>query len=339
MIARQTIYDTHLAGVSRSFAACIAQLQQPLRAWVALSYLLCRVADTLEDAPWACSARQRHSFLTFDRAVRHGVSEAVLAPWRAALPAGVPAGEARLLDDAGLLFADLHALPARVRRALQQTLLCMSFGMRRFMQQKARVGRLVLSDLAEVNRYCFIVAGVVGTLLTQLFSLTQPGFLPSPALANDAVHFGLLLQKVNLLKDQSGDESEGRFLVPNRIQLLHSLRPHALRAGRYLLRLPPAALPFRRFCGWSLFLAAGSLPVIAERPGSKLPRTATEALFDRVSELCRSNVALRGGLRMALSALPAPGAAVPHTEYAATARWLRRLPGQKRQRALAGALL
>src|SRR5204862_458636 len=43
-------YQGHLDAVSRSFALCIPQLAAPFRQHVALSYLLLRVLDTVEDA-------------------------------------------------------------------------------------------------------------------------------------------------------------------------------------------------------------------------------------------------------------------------------------------------
>ena len=46
-------YQPHLDRVSRSFAFCIARLEGEMREWVSLSYLLCRLLDTVEDAPWA----------------------------------------------------------------------------------------------------------------------------------------------------------------------------------------------------------------------------------------------------------------------------------------------
>lgn len=334
----QAIYDAHLAGVSRSFAACIAELTQPLRSYVSLSYLLCRVVDTLEDAPWASLPAQQHSFLWFDRAVRSLPTQKDAMQWRATIPTQVPDAERALLDDGHSLLRDLHALPGRVRRVLQQTLLCMSYGMRRYMQRKAARGQLVLTDLADVNRYCFIVAGVVGTLLTRLFHLTHKQAPRSRGMAQDSVHFGLLLQKVNLLKDQSQDEREGRYLVPNRQLMAASLRTHAERASRYLLRVPAEAQSFRRFCGWSLFLAANSLSAIEAAPGGKIPRAQTQALFAEVGQLCRSNTALRAALRQAIATLPAFDGSPSRAPHAAMASWLCRLPGHRRQADLAEAL-
>src|SRR6267378_3105507 len=58
-------YQRHLDAVSRSFALCIPQLDQPLRDQVALSYLLLRVLDTVEDAPFADRALQQRQFTAF----------------------------------------------------------------------------------------------------------------------------------------------------------------------------------------------------------------------------------------------------------------------------------
>jgi phytoene/squalene synthetase len=336
---RQATYDRHLAGVSRSFAACIAELEQPLRRYVGLSYLLCRVLDTLEDAPWACSRAQHDSFLWLDRAVLTRPLPSATASFGAAVPRDIPPAEAALLHDAHDLLADLHALPARVRRTLQRTLLSMSAGMRRFLRAPAPTHRLRLADLPEVNRYCFVVAGVVGTLLTRLLDLCEPTFRTSPAVEHDAVHFGLLLQKINLLKDQATDEREGRFLLPDRDEVVASLRVHAEHAARYLLRVPARAQGFRRFCGWSLFLAAGSVGVIEATPGGKLPRAQTEALFAEVAAACRSNVSLRPALRAAIGALPASqGRAFQRAPAAETTGWLATLPGSRHPKTLARAL-
>ena len=43
--------NKHLAGVSRTFALTIPCLPKDLRDWVGNAYLLCRIADTIEDDP------------------------------------------------------------------------------------------------------------------------------------------------------------------------------------------------------------------------------------------------------------------------------------------------
>ena len=56
-----TYQDAILPKVSRTFALTIPQLPPQLRRAVANAYLLCRIADTIEDEP-ALSAEQKRAF-------------------------------------------------------------------------------------------------------------------------------------------------------------------------------------------------------------------------------------------------------------------------------------
>ena len=77
-------------------------------------------------------------------------------------------------------------------------------------QKKDKSGHLKLGSLKEVNQYCFFVAGVVGEALAKLVSHVEPQFQTAKFRILDAHHFGLFLQKVNILKDQVNDRGEGR---------------------------------------------------------------------------------------------------------------------------------
>ena len=59
-----------LQGVSRTFALTIPQLPKPLRDVVGNAYLLCRIADTIEDEP-ALSIEQKHKFSESFNKIRH----------------------------------------------------------------------------------------------------------------------------------------------------------------------------------------------------------------------------------------------------------------------------
>ena len=125
----------------------------------------------------------------------------------------------------------------------------------------------------------------------------------------NAFHFGLFLQKVNLLKDQRGDEKEGRFLVPDREQLLASLCENAEGALAYLTELPADEKGYRVFCAWSLFLGGASLSWIEKSfqaaDGTKIPRNVTQELLASVEALVLDNDALRSGFHEYFPTLPA----------------------------------
>ena len=67
-------YQNHLNRVSRSFAFCIERLEGDFREWVGLSYLLCRILDTVEDAPWPSRQDREQAFARFEDFLEKGVS-------------------------------------------------------------------------------------------------------------------------------------------------------------------------------------------------------------------------------------------------------------------------
>jgi phytoene/squalene synthetase len=299
-------YQNHLNRVSRSFAFCIQKLESPLRDWVSLSYLLCRTLDTVEDSLWESVELRSEQYEKLDAFIQGDFTESQVQAWGRKFPEGIPEGEKILIEDALVLFKELSALPREVRISIQETVLRMSAGMKHY----ASPGNtLRLSNLFEVNRYCYFVAGIVGELLTRLVLhyRKQDDFL-SDDLIKNAFHFGLFLQKVNLLKDQIEDEKQGRFLVPDRELLLASLRENARGSVDYLTSIPKEEKGYRVFCAWSLFLGAASLPWIAQafeqKDGSKIPRAITEELLEVIEEMSQQDETLREELEAQLSNLP-----------------------------------
>ena len=292
-VATETLYPRHLERVSRSFAPCIAELSEPLRSWVGLAYLLCRVLDTVEDAPWQdASAQQRH-FGDLLPLLDAPPPPAAVAAWAAGISPNIPEGEAALLADAPRLLEDLHALPRGPRAAIVATLRRMARGMAYFAARRVQHGHVRLLDMGEVNRYCFVVAGVVGQLLTELLACAHPTFAPKPTMERDSVHFGLFLQKVNLLKDEAEDVTEGRFWLPDRENVRHSLTADAHGAARYLLALPAEAPGFRLFCAFSLALGAASLPLYSGAAPAKMPRAQAMELLAELRAAVSDDARLR----------------------------------------------
>lgn len=294
---RAQFYQTHLDRVSRSFAFCIARLDGALREQVGLSYLLCRLLDTIEDADWSDFSAQNAAFDSFDRFILEkdlsSERRQAVRAWADGFPKDLVPGERLLLADAEEILADFHRLSPELGAGLGRLVLSMSGGMRFFMEKKARVGALRLESSSEVNRYCFFVAGVVGEMLTQILA---KGVSSSLSRLKDAFRFGLFLQKINLLKDQAGDEELGRFLVPSRPVVLASLLRDGDAAFRFLRGLPEKEVGFRLFCAWSLYLGLASLPWIqrADAEGQKLriPREETMRLLVEVESRIHDNQAL-----------------------------------------------
>lgn len=288
--------QAHLDQVSRSFAFCIRRLPAPLREWVGLTYLVCRVLDTIEDADWADVGDQVWAFERFDEAIRDPRRAEGIRDWSARLPSTLTAGEKDLMRDAHLILAEFGRFPVAVQGPLREMVLSMSSGMRHFLSRK-QAGLFQLKSLAEVNQYCFFVAGVVGEMLVRLVAHVEPRFPVSMTNLLKAHHFGLFLQKVNLLKDQLTDRNSGRDLVPSRDEVLKSARQNAQEAFEFLLVIPVDQREFRQFCAWSLFLGLESLAWVekayARGESTKVDRATAEQLIAAIDLRIDDNDALK----------------------------------------------
>jgi phytoene/squalene synthetase len=291
----QEFYQRHLEAVSRSFALCIPQLEPPFGAQVALSYLLLRVLDTVEDAAFHDKPLQQRQFNAFRQLLANRPGGAQIDAFRSSFPASITEGERNLLADTESFVEDYHQLPAAARGIVFSAIDRMAQGMAGYAR---RPDPLRLFDLEDVSRYCCIVAGLVGELLTRLWAL---GGQTPPRMVL-AYRFGLFLQKVNILKDQAEDEAVGRFLVPDRREILTSLRADAEGALSYLTSLPAGERGYRIFCAWSLMLGAASL---AQMDGPRESRRAqTMGLLGRTAEIAQDDEALRRQFAELLPRLP-----------------------------------
>ncbi|MGZ3692519.1 MAG: squalene/phytoene synthase family protein [Pseudobdellovibrio sp.] len=290
-------YQKHLDQVSRSFAFCIARLPEPLRTRVSLAYLLCRVLDTAEDAIWPVHAQKQQSFAGFDSFLDQVPSPESVRIWIQKVNANdIKDSEKNLVSDFQNLLNDFHSLPASTKEKMRKSIVCMSRGMNYF--SDLYQGQLKLKNLKEVNQYCFFVAGIVGELLTDLIGeAVAPITIPRETYMKSH-HFGLFLQKINILKDQRDDEKNNKFFIHNKEEFIFSLKTNAQQALSYILSIPTQQKEFRLFCSWSLFIGLSSLNLMQKSSllsslANKLPRALTEQLIYRVENIINDNSAIQ----------------------------------------------
>jgi len=119
-----TFYQQRLDAVSRSFALCIPQLEPPFRDHVALAYLLMRVLDTVEDAPFADKRAQAEQFERWRGFLRALPSQAEVDAFAAGFPEdGLNDSERALLGDTYALLEDAHALPTAAAASVSMPLI------------------------------------------------------------------------------------------------------------------------------------------------------------------------------------------------------------------------
>lgn len=295
-----------LGQTSRTFALSIPQLPEPTRRAVTLAYLLFRIADTFEDAAvWPRAARSRaleaFTSLLEDSSLRDGTgtpanAEAYAQGWVLARPCEHK-GYLELLAASAEVMAETARLDDATRAVVLGHTARTAIGMREYVLRSSDAGALRLQSLEELRAYCYIVAGIVGEMLTELFVLHAPE-LGSVAmeLGREARRFGEGLQLVNILKDATDDARDGRVYLPTGVALTEVFacaRGDLDAARSYVLTLQIAGAPrgFVEFTAVPVVLARATLDGLeASGPGTKLSR---ESVFARVSEVSRR---LDGGL-------------------------------------------
>jgi farnesyl-diphosphate farnesyltransferase len=243
-----------LERTSRTFALAIPLLGDPLARPVGLAYLLFRIADTFEDAPlWGREAREE-ALRGFSRWLDGGP-----------LPGGEPTSDegcVELLAHADDVRAATEALPDAERDAIVRHVRRTADGMAAFVARQGDRGEIVLRDVEDLRAYCYVVAGIVGEMLTELFVLADAS-LPREELASRARAFGEGLQLVNILKDATADAREGRSYLPEgtpRAEVGALARRDLEIAEAYVARLPRGGV--RAFCDLPVRLAVATLDAL-----------------------------------------------------------------------------
>jgi farnesyl-diphosphate farnesyltransferase len=200
MVSDEQYQDRILPHVSRTFALTIPQLPAGLRVPVTNAYLLCRIADTIEDGTTS-SAAARLGLLQRFVAVLRGQEEAALltTDLLPRLSEQTLTGERDLTRNMQRVVRVTAGLHERQRAAIQRCVETMCGGMHQFQRIASLRG---LPGMHDLDDYCYYVAGVVGQMLTELFCAYSPAInLRRVALEELAVSFAQGLQMTNILKD------------------------------------------------------------------------------------------------------------------------------------------
>lgn len=285
--------DYILQGVSRTFALTIPQLPRALAGVVSNAYLLCRIADTIEDE--ATLTREQKQFYSdqFIRTVEgQSSAETFARSLSPLLSEHTLAAERDLIQHTPRVLRITHSYNPRQRCALARCIRIMAQGMARY-QKKGTVGGL--RDLAAMNEYCYYVAGVVGEMLTELFcDQCEQINEQRSEMMRLAVSFGQGLQMTNILKDVWEDQARGACWLPRDVfnkvgldlrQLTRASRNpgfalgidkligiawgHLENALIYTLRIPKTEPGIRRFCLWALGMAVLTLRKIHQHKNYK----------------------------------------------------------------------
>jgi farnesyl-diphosphate farnesyltransferase len=317
-----------LINVSRTFALTIPQLPPALRWVVGNAYLLCRITDTIEDAEHL-TPEQKHRY-------HQGLIEAVSVAedrtgWAERLTADLAvypnASERELVRHLDRVLVITATFTSTQRAAILRCVTIMGEGMAEFEATDLSKG---LADIAQLDRYCYVVAGVVGEMLTDLFCEYSAEIARhQPRLQALSVSFGLGLQMTNILKDIHDDWQRGVCWLPRAhfadygvpveslpaqmahpgfqpalLALVAKAEGHLEDALAYAMLNPSKEKGIRRFLLWAVGMAFQTLKKIRQHPDFtassqvKISRRQVYVTVISCNLLNFSNTALRGLFRL-----------------------------------------
>ncbi len=209
--------DGLLEKTSRTFALSIPPLPEPTRREVTIAYLLFRIADTFEDASHWPREKRLLALEAFQRLLERPDAPEAGRLAREWVADGISThdGYVWLMSEVPFVLGAYAATRPGARALLGEHVARSARGMAGFVSRTGDDGTLALADLPDLRAYCYVVAGIVGEMLTELFLLERDELaLAAPYLRARAALFGEALQLVNILKDRDADLAEGRRYLP-----------------------------------------------------------------------------------------------------------------------------
>jgi len=286
-----TFCEESLVRVSRTFAINIKVLSGDSYKSVLLAYLLCRIADTIEDDPLFDPEYKLQKLCEY----------ADLFPPSSNYPERISDFlrniSFRRKDDSTELLINLTRvmnefvkLPKRMISVVSEHVQEMAYGMASFQKKCSGQNIHFIEDKGELARYCYFVAGTVGLMLTSVFAENSSLITPliRQKLEERSVAFGLGLQITNIAKDFYGDRERGWCYVPRQFfteegidplrqtfdddqsgfvnahrRLINLALVYLDEALEYTLGIPRMLIRYRLFCLWPLFMAVESLATLS----------------------------------------------------------------------------
>jgi farnesyl-diphosphate farnesyltransferase len=332
-----------LQDVSRSFALTIPQLPERLARTVANAYLMCRIADTIEDDAGLTMRQKQHYFQEFERVLNGEVPAPQFADALSPLLTdSTLEAEHDLIRHTPTVVEIFMALNERQQAEIKNCVKTMSYGMLQFQEMQNPEG---LETLAQMNDYCYYVAGVVGEMLTGLFcDYSDQIEQRRDKMMSLAASFGQGLQMTNIIKDIWEDKRRDACWFPKDVFRQAGFDLATLRAGNhdpafgqglqtligiahghlqnalaYTQQVPSHETGIRKFCFWAVGLALATLQKINSTPDYTCARDVTISRAATRRMIMAANASIRSNLLLKLLfQTTAYGLPVPDTEVVST---------------------
>jgi len=303
--------------VSRTFALNIEQLEGDIFKTVLLGYLLFRIADTFEDTIYQDEREKIADLRDFaeifkgDKDLSHRLKlyESLKFRWKES------SNEKNLIENGHIVLRCYSDLRDTYRKIIDPLIIETSEGMLEFQKRKLQSNSKTfqLTDIKELEEYCYYVAGVVGVMLTKIFCHRESIKKKESKLEKFQIHFGVALQLINIIKDYQKDILRGWCYIPNSITEEYRIEINAIetlsikqRQGiinsmipfivtyldstlRYIKLLPLEERPIRMFCIIPFVLGYRTLSKIVLMRGNKISRQEVTDIINKSDTYAQSN--------------------------------------------------
>ncbi len=276
-----------LEEVSRTFTQPIMLLPEAQRRALAIGYLLCRVADTVEDCLGLEADEKDELFSLFIRIIKGNEPPRILFDRMRTVDASE--AELRLIENLPRVMNVFETQSHSTKLATVRWVSEMANGMRLYCRRAEGREFFSLISLTDLERYCYFVAGTVGHLITDLFDEVIDDHEIENKLRFYAESFGLGLQMVNIVKDVTDDFERGVSFLPRQLCLDEGFEPEEMLAAenreaakrvarkviacaqghldsalQYTLTIPKDHQQLRLFCLLPLWMAMETLALAAD---------------------------------------------------------------------------
>jgi farnesyl-diphosphate farnesyltransferase len=335
----QYMLGSLLKRVSRSFYLTLRVLPVKLRTPIGLAYLLARAADTLADTALVAPERRLEWLLWLSEQIQGRGGELVrLSELEEEVSQRqTDLDEQALLQSLGqalALLARLEPADADAVRAVVTTLISgMEFDLRTFPDERSGQVK-ALANMAELDRYTYVIAGCVGEFWTKVACAHTPELRgwDLAEMSRCGVRFGKALQLTNILRDCAKDLRIGRCYLPLEtlaacglsaqdlfrpehadrarpalVGLTRTALDHYREAARYTLSLPTSCRRLRLACLWPILIGLRTLDIHARNGAwldpaspSKMARREVYAMAIASLPIIGSNALIEGWIERCL---------------------------------------
>lgn len=283
--------DSMLPKVSRTFAPTIRMLPVGLNTIVTVAYLLCRIADTVEDSEDISIDNKKELLNHYISIFKKNRANALNRFMEGVKVLPQNTDDERLVYNLPKIINVYDSFSPIFRKHIGLWVVEMSRGMHKYAQAAIRKKFSFLGTMKELDEYMYYVAGTVGYLLTELFSFYSKRITPQikKKLNLLAESFGKGLQLVNIIRDMTTDLRRGQSYIPEELlqkyklnrqtifekqnadkaqelfnELIQNAVKHLDKALDYIMLIPKEERGIRMFCMLPVFWAMRTLQKIQE---------------------------------------------------------------------------